>query len=176
MEYRSLVEARICRERGLMLTGATQPPALVLGKKGAQRPYAPAPEPHGGECGSPEGKALWARPQAAASSRKAQTPQRFACRHGGSRKRRTSPDGQGSPRPDSAAGGLPRASRQNEPANVALTPRVESERPVSPTEAAWNTSHGWVENSPRKAGGQGVAADAPMQLKRSVQRSVRRSP
>jgi len=129
-----------------------------VGKEG-RRPYAPAPEPHGGECGSPEGKALWARPQAAASSRK----------------RRTSPDGQGSPRPDSAAGGLPRASRQNEPANVALTHRVESERPVSPTEAAWNTSHRWVENSPRKAVGQGVAADAPMQLKRSVQRSVRRS-
>ncbi len=114
------------------------------------------------------------RPLQAAARRK--RPSVSPVGMGGSRKRRTSPDGQGSPRPDSAAGGLPRASRQNEPANVALTPRVESERPVSPTEAAWNTSHRWVENSPRKAGGQGVAADAPMQLKRSVQRSVRRSP
>lgn len=43
----------------------------------------------------------------------------------------------------------------------ALTPRVESERPASPTEAAWNTSHGWVENSPRKAGGQGFALTRP---------------
>ncbi|WP_263364343.1 hypothetical protein [Candidatus Enterovibrio escicola] len=35
---------------------------------------------------------------------------------------------------------------------------------MSPTEAVWNTSHGWVENSPSNVVGQGVAADAPMQL------------
>ncbi len=73
------------------------------------------------------------------------------------------------PTTDSAVGGLPRASSK------ALTPRVESERSANPTEAVWRTSPRWAENSPRKAGGQGVAADAPMQMKRSVQRSEMRS-
>ena len=61
---KGLVRPAAAQRRGLgPLTPVElpQPLALGLGTKGAQRPQAPAPEPHGGECGESRGaKPLWA--------------------------------------------------------------------------------------------------------------------
>lgn len=58
----------------------------------------------------------------------------------------------------------------------ALTPRVESERSASPQEAASERVQRMRAERPSQGGGSRLCLDAPMQLKRSVQRSVRRSP